>query len=464
MKHDLVVFVPGIMGSRLTRDGKDAWALSLGALLQFRRPARAWRSLALPPGIGDGEPEGPAALRPEGLLTAPAVLPGLLSHLGYRDLGAALALEPGQFRAFAYDWRLSNRVTAARLKVAVEAALEEWRPRAAARWPGADEARVVLVCHSMGGLVARYYLERLGGHETARALVTIGTPHQGAAKAIRILTGNALSRGPGQRAVRGWVGERLAELCGTFPSVAQLLPVYRAALRPRGGRRVTLENVPVPDLPGGAVRDAFAFSREFTEARDARPPGGRGEEYRVYSLGGGGHPTVHGVRVTPTGLEFPAALDDSGSWSGDGTVPEESSLAYWALDGMDDGIWSGHRHAALAGEDTVVRQLTHIIGERSARKLLAGDGEFGVEVPEFAVAGEPFEVVAVGVEERRRVRVVVGAGLETWEEGLVMVPDGAGNLRAELRVPAGTHVVEVRADGPEVRYRDVLLVGEESAE
>ena len=38
--------------------------------------------------------------------------------------------------------------------------------------------RVVLVAHSMGGLVARAYLRRFGGGRVAR-LVTIGTPHHG---------------------------------------------------------------------------------------------------------------------------------------------------------------------------------------------------------------------------------------------------------------------------------------------
>ena len=38
--------------------------------------------------------------------------------------------------------------------------------------------RVVLVAHSMGGLVARAYLRRFGGGRVAR-LITIGTPHHG---------------------------------------------------------------------------------------------------------------------------------------------------------------------------------------------------------------------------------------------------------------------------------------------
>ncbi|MFI7066194.1 esterase/lipase family protein [Kribbella sp. NPDC050124] len=36
-----------------------------------------------------------------------------------------------------------------------------------------------VVGHSLGGLIARYYVQRLGGHERVHTCVTLGTPHQG---------------------------------------------------------------------------------------------------------------------------------------------------------------------------------------------------------------------------------------------------------------------------------------------
>jgi hypothetical protein len=39
--------------------------------------------------------------------------------------------------------------------------------------------RIHLIGHSMGGLVARYYVQRLGGDERVHTLVTLGTPHGG---------------------------------------------------------------------------------------------------------------------------------------------------------------------------------------------------------------------------------------------------------------------------------------------
>lgn len=40
-------------------------------------------------------------------------------------------------------------------------------------------ARVDVVGHSLGGLIARYYAQRLGGDRRVRTLVTLGTPHAG---------------------------------------------------------------------------------------------------------------------------------------------------------------------------------------------------------------------------------------------------------------------------------------------
>jgi triacylglycerol lipase len=39
--------------------------------------------------------------------------------------------------------------------------------------------RVHVIGHSLGGLIARYYVQRLGGHERVHTLVTLGTPHGG---------------------------------------------------------------------------------------------------------------------------------------------------------------------------------------------------------------------------------------------------------------------------------------------
>ncbi len=60
------------------------------------------------------------------------------------------------------------RVAAARLAEEVEALVEE-----------TGYERIHIVGHSMGGLVARYYVTRLGGDARVHTLVTLGSPHAG---------------------------------------------------------------------------------------------------------------------------------------------------------------------------------------------------------------------------------------------------------------------------------------------
>lgn len=86
--------------------------------------------------------------------------------------------------------------------------------------PEAREKRVIVVAHSLGGLVARYWAGVLDGWRMCRAVITLGTPHRGGPKALDVLA-NGVRIGPvaldGTTAVlREW------------PSVAELLPRYPA--------------------------------------------------------------------------------------------------------------------------------------------------------------------------------------------------------------------------------------------
>ncbi len=57
---------------------------------------------------------------------------------------------------------------AERVKTEVERLREEY-----------ETDQIDIVAHSMGGIVARYYLQKLGGDGVAKNLITLGTPHQG---------------------------------------------------------------------------------------------------------------------------------------------------------------------------------------------------------------------------------------------------------------------------------------------
>jgi pimeloyl-ACP methyl ester carboxylesterase len=82
---------------------------------------------------------------------------------------------------------------------------------AAALCAAAGAARLVIVAHSMGGLVARAWMRRYGTARVAR-IVTLGTPHHGTSLAKFALGANAaqMRRAPGAAAESAWLRELAA--------------------------------------------------------------------------------------------------------------------------------------------------------------------------------------------------------------------------------------------------------------
>jgi hypothetical protein len=119
-----------------------------------------------------------------------------------------------------YDFRQSVVAASERLGAAVNAALKQ-RPRPALDRP------VIVIAHSMGGLVARHWIAVGEGWKRCTALITLGTPYRGAPKAVDWLVNGAGRPGlrhPGLTAViRRW------------PSMYELLPQYEAGVG-RDGR------------------------------------------------------------------------------------------------------------------------------------------------------------------------------------------------------------------------------------
>jgi len=192
--RDIVVLLPGITGSVLQKDGKDIWAVSGQA---------AWKTLTSLGSslqqlmLGDDDPEIDDVgdgVRASRLMPDAHLVPGLVKIDGYSVIsrlitshfevirGSVDNVRPANFFEFPYDWRRDNRVAARLLKQFIDQRLALWRA-----YSGAADAKVILLAHSMGGLVARYYLEVLEGWRDCRALITFGTPYRGSAHALNYL-------------------------------------------------------------------------------------------------------------------------------------------------------------------------------------------------------------------------------------------------------------------------------------
>ena len=257
--NDLVVLIPGITGSALTRNGADVWSSKpltvLAALASFGRQIR---TLQLPNDIGDQAPDD--GVEAPALISHLHFLPGLWTPVhGYDKIAERLrrtCARDGQLGhqtaslnplSFPYDWRLSNRLNGRRLKVFADSALSRWRDHA----PRNRDAKIVFVCHSMGGLVARWYISKEGGAPVTRKMVTLGTPYRGAIKALTILADGPMPK-------LGPFGERLHPTVLSFPSVQQLLPSYACVERPGGdlGYLSDQMNSYFPARRGGSARFA----------------------------------------------------------------------------------------------------------------------------------------------------------------------------------------------------------------
>lgn len=385
----LVVVVPGIGGSILRRPvapGRPAekvWDASFGDVLDLvRKPSK----LDL-----DEAPD----LRPAGVIRSRQVLPGLTAIYGYEKLRAGFAglgarIDDGlpgprvpwaDVVFFPYDFRRSVAEAAQLLAADIHERLKDLAP-------SAREHRVVVLAHSMGGLVARYWLGPLGGWPLCRALITLGTPHRGAPKALRwVVDGVRL----GRRRLDG-----PTELIRNWPSVAELLPRYPAVWDTVGERAVHPHELPIPALAAAAKR-AYDLHLDIEDAWRQMPRSGPEVLPRI----GWSHATVNamswdGVRLT--GSRKPPTWLDLGEWHrdlGDGTVPAFSAMPLEMDATGPERFRVRERHGPLGGAPSGVELVMQYERFRSLAPV-RGVGErpaaLGLTLEDVYPAGEPVPV------------------------------------------------------------------------
>ena len=233
-----VVVIPGMMGSELWRGDERIWP--------------NLRAMFTHPDVGALPDTVPVKAGP--LVDDIVIVPNLVKLDQYKRLGGYLVEELGYRRdvdllEFGYDWRLDCRQTAA----ALGAAIDSWRERERlARRP------LTIIAHSLGCLLARYYVERLGGKDVVDRLVLIGGPHAGVPKVVP-----SLARGPALLPF-GLFDGRLHDVLQTFPSVYQILPVDECATDESGSTFSVFDDESwLADWQRALARDARAFRQEL---------------------------------------------------------------------------------------------------------------------------------------------------------------------------------------------------------
>jgi pimeloyl-ACP methyl ester carboxylesterase len=440
--RDVVVLLPGIMGSVLQRDGKDVWAFSKGAAVSglFSLGGTIKQlELGEDPHHVDDLGDGITAPR---LMPDLHLIPGLWKIDGYEKIGRRIRESPGvtpgqNYFEFPYDWRRDNRVAARQLASKSREWLRAWRTAS-----GNDGAKLVLVGHSMGGIVARIFVELLEGWRDTRVLVTFGTPFGGSVNALEFLA-NGFRKGIGPFSVD------LTDTIRSFTSVYQLLPVFKCLETPSGLARVA-DAPSLGKIDVSKVRAAASMHGEIratVDANRANDYGGTGG-YGLRPLVGDFQPTRQSARFD--GDEITSLRSRNGKdEGGDGTVPKLSAVPHELLDGWTNVTFYAEAHASLQNFDPVLTQLASLLRnlDIDTRGYYAVNTKLSVEIDDLFWVDEPIPVRArpeYPVDGLEAVVTSVATGGEVARVALTGELDGW--LTADLApLLAGDYRVTVRA-------------------
>jgi len=402
---DAVIIVPGIMGSELTEasTGRVIWgigaALANAARLGYKE---RMRSLA----VSDDERAGRTGrVIPTRLLAVPDWAYGLGGFEPYRNLAGAARealIHPDGVLEFSYDWRLSAEHNARILARAARKHLDAWRSHPAVRafqgeYQDGRSPRLVFVAHSMGGLLVRAMATAGDEPLDIRAVVTLGTPFEGSARALELLA-------HGHGAPVPLPAEITRDASRTMPGVYDLLPGYRCRLV--GDDVVALSPPDVAAVGGDRELAEDAFSRK-RRINGVPLPG------QHVAMVGTSQVTTQSVELRD-GVVIGHAFGFR--WHADGELFRDGIGRIFREDHGGDG--TVFRHAArLAGvpETGLVQQHAALARTRGALDIITatltgvdvlgsvlGAAATGLDVPDAADPAQPLPIRITGDFEPAR--------------------------------------------------------------
>jgi hypothetical protein len=456
---DLLIFLPGITGSVLQKDKKDVWAITTesvaGALTTLGQNLQGLELKDDPKGVDDLG-DGVVAT---GLFPDVHLIPGFSKIDGYSGVRAALSqrlnLDGAQnYIEFPYDWRRDNRVAARKLARLVPVWLAQWKKAS-----GNEDAKVVFIAHSMGGLVARYYLECLEGWRYARKLITFGTPYRGSLNAL-----DSLSNGYGKTFSRFSMAD-ISALMRSFTSVYQLLPRYPCVDMGDGVWRRPGEVSGLPNIDPAKAGAALAFHYEIERAICANAGSKEYKPYPVHLIIGVDQPTKHSARIDAGRLVPINELN--GLDGGDGTVPRFSAVPLGCTredekEFGDAALYVSGVHGSLQNLPQVITQISYVLlaPKFDGDGLRAPDG-LSLGVDDAYLVGEPVTIRCdtgtMKAEAKAEASLIVeeaATGKQMLKRNLAPQSNEAISVEP---LPAGTYRTALEAKGQRL-FSDVFLV------
>lgn len=272
-----------VHGAELARVTAIDLALLAGHLLMYptgilperlQSPTPTPASPAVGDATGDGQPAAAARLPADGRAHPPV----LLLHGFVDNRSAFTVLRRSLLRN---GWTCVQALNYSPLTCDIRTAAELLGPHIEQVCEQSGHRRVDIVGHSLGGLIARYYVQCLGGDAQVRTLVTLGTPHSGT-RAIPALAPHPLARQmrPGSAVLKELASP--AKGCGTrfaafWSDLDQLMiPVASARLEHPDlvTRNIKVSGIghlalPVHGAVAADIRRVLAGERPLTYAVDA---------------------------------------------------------------------------------------------------------------------------------------------------------------------------------------------------
>jgi pimeloyl-ACP methyl ester carboxylesterase len=450
-----MVLLPGITGSVLRKHGTIVWGYSASSIGQalLTLGGTMQRALALPdddPEVDDLE-DGIVA---DALMPDLHLLPGIWKIDGYGKIADAITTgfevtEGKNFFQFPYDWRRHNKVAARKLARQTSRWLADWRETS-----GNRDAKLILVCHSMGGLVARYFLECMEGWKDTRALVSFGTPYRGSLNAVDGLA-NGIKMGTLD----------LSEVARRFTAIYQLLPIYEC-YDPGNGALVRVgETTGIPNVDPAMARAALRFHRDIEEAVNSnrRLPQYQRSSYRIYPAVGISQRTSQSARLAGNRVEM-LETHRGQALTGDGTVPQASAIPI-ELSDAPNAMYAATKHGSLQNADAVI---TNMVGILSGLDLDLGSfrkprTHVAIEIGDLHFSGQPVVLRARPTRDAALKAVFWRSGDVARSAELAMLPAGDDWLQAEFS-PAAPGAYHVAVSGADVETaQDSFVVLETGA-
>lgn len=450
---DVVILLPGIMGSALFKNGQPVWDLTVGAIGRaLYTLGESIQDLALSSDASTGED-----VTPTHLLQDVHIIPGLWKIDGYSGLSNLLkrrlkAVADENFFEFPYDWRLDNRISAQRLRTAALDWLENWRSR-----PGNQDAKLVLIAHSMGGLVSRYFLEVLGGWEHTKTLITLGTPHRGSIKALDYLV-NGLRKKIGPVTLMN-----LTAMIQSFPSVHQLLPIYKCV----GDNEHDLKRLEDLDELGELdlerARTAIEFHREIERAVEDNfaNPAYAASRYHLLPVVGTYQPTFQSALLTGDGVKPIRTYKGEQIKGGDGTVPSFSATPI-ELSNAKAEFFAACPHAGLQNFDPVQVQLRAMLQNVDISQIRALAPEpVSLDMEDIFSSAKRFQIRAccnAAIDPMHALITNIDTG-EALEDELEFDSEDEGwQYLDRSPLPAGAYRIQIDPRGASEPISDVFVV------